>query len=476
MTPNQPPHEKDPILGEVVIASHVITLQQDSAQVRTIIFLLAGSLTLMMTGVGIIIPIFARRLGEFGDGVEALGIMTMAFSLAQMIFSPIMGTLADRWGRRPLILLALFSFTLVNIGYLLAPSTAFFILVRIIGGALTAGEFPATMAIVADLVPEHARAKWVGIVMGSYGVGFIFGPILGGFLYDGFGFEIPFLVSACFALIAFIAATILVPETLTPEIRHRIALRQKRKVAMSPVQTTSIWDSLPKPLYIFATLLFLDFLWAFAFAFIEPEMIFYMYDELGWTTVQFGLIVGAYGIAMVFGQGVLGQLSDHYGRKPIIILGMILNTIFYVGLASFTSFSLLMLIAIVAGSGAALMSPALNAFYLDISAKQHRSRVLGIKGSVFSFGGVAGPLLVAIMTNLTTSQGIFLMASALMVVGIVLGIILLKEPHHFVAKVKDMDWEISQRRAIAAQASLRGIVMHATAARNIRENSRTVAK
>ena len=155
---------------------------------------------------------------------------------------------------------------------------------------------------------------------------------------------------------------------------------------------------------------------------------------------------------------------------------MILNTIFYVGLASFTSFSLLMLIAIVAGSGAALMSPALNAFYLDISAKQHRSRVLGIKGSVFSFGGVAGPLLVAIMTNLTTSQGIFLMASALMVVGIVLGIILLKEPHHFVAKVKDMDWEISQRRAIAAQASLRGIVMHATAARNIRENSRTVAK
>ncbi len=74
-------------------------------------------------------PVFARRLGEFGAGVEALGMMTVSFALAQLIASPFLGTLADRYGRRPLILLALGSFIVVNIGYLLAPSTAAFIAV-----------------------------------------------------------------------------------------------------------------------------------------------------------------------------------------------------------------------------------------------------------------------------------------------------------------------------------------------------------
>ena len=95
---------KHSILGKVIIASQVISGQMDPRRVRRIILLLSGSVALMMTGYGLVMPVFARRLSEFGDGVEELGLMTMSFALAQMIGAPIMGSLADSKGRRPIIL------------------------------------------------------------------------------------------------------------------------------------------------------------------------------------------------------------------------------------------------------------------------------------------------------------------------------------------------------------------------------------
>ena len=156
-----------PNLGEVVEATQVTDSTLNERRVRSTVLLLAASVALMMTGFGIIMPVFARRLGEFGSGVEALGLMTMSFALAQFVAAPIMGTLADRVGRRPLILLGLTAFAAANVGFLLASSIEVFIAVRVVEGALTAGLFPAAMGVVADTVPENQRARWVGIVMGG---------------------------------------------------------------------------------------------------------------------------------------------------------------------------------------------------------------------------------------------------------------------------------------------------------------------
>ena len=128
----------------------------------------------------------------------------MSFALAQLVAAPFMGSLADRYGRRPLILLSLAAFAAANIGFLLVSSTTGFIIIRVLEGALTAGLFPAAMGVVADVVPENERAKWVGIVMGSYGAGLIFGPVVGGILYDGWGFTAPFITSAIMAIIALV--------------------------------------------------------------------------------------------------------------------------------------------------------------------------------------------------------------------------------------------------------------------------------
>jgi DHA1 family quinolone resistance protein-like MFS transporter len=455
-----------PILGEVVTGAQVITPGLSAVRRRNIVLLLAACIALLMTGFGIILPVFARRLMEFGAGVETLGMMTMSFALAQFVAAPFMGSLADRIGRRPLIIVALVAYIAANIGFLFAPTTTAFIVIRTFEGALTAGLFPSAMGVVADISPEEERGRWSGILMGAYGAGFIFGPVIGGFIYDGWGFAMPFVLSAFMAFLALIAAIILVPETRTVDIRQRDQLRQRRETQFSGDKNVSLWDSLPRPLTVFGTLLIIDFMIVFSFAFVEPQMIFYFYEQLDWTTIQFGVIVGAYGGSLVISQLLFGQLSDRFARKPIIIIGMLLYATFYIGLVLITSYPLMIIAAVISGIGEALVMPALSAYYLDITSEQHRSRVLGIKESSASLGGVLGPLLVVGVSAMTTPQGVFMFAFVATLAATALALLVLRAPGKDVQVHPEVAWELSRTRSIAAHATYRGIVTSATTARN----------
>lgn len=388
-------------------------------QIHRLIILLAASVGLMMTGYGLVMPVFARRLEELGSGVEALGFMTMAFALSQFVLAPFMGGLADRFGRRLLIIVALGGFALANIAFMLAQSTGALIGIRLFEGAITAGLLPASMAVVGDIVSEKERARWIGTLMGSYSAGFIFGPAAGGFLYDHWGFVAPFAASAGLALMGLALAILLVPET------RSVAMLQRQ--VNQPVAPGEHWlTALPRPLYILMTLLLLDFIAVFGFAFIEPRMVFYFYDTLAFTTTQFGLIVGAYGLAMVLGQLTLGRLSDQYGRAPIIALGFSINIAFYLSLTVFNHFGLIFITAVIAGLGNALLMPALSAYYIDITREESRSGILGLKESAAALGGVAGPLIVALVNPWTTAHQVFTFSGVAMVAAAGLALIILR--------------------------------------------------
>lgn len=451
-------------LGEVVAARGVVTYGPDPKRVRTIVLLLAGSVALMMTGLGIIIPIFARRFNEMGGGVQELGLMTMSFALAQFLAAPFMGSLADRYGRRPFVLLALGSFAAANVGFLLASSITAFTVIRALEGALSAGLYPAAMGIVGDVAPEKERGRWIGIVMAGYGAGFILGPVLGGLLYDWLGYAAPFAASALMASVAFIAALVVVPETRTAVIRKREGLARRREKTMTPVSDDSLRGTLPKPLSVFGVLLLIEFIMVFSFAFVEPQMVFYLYDDLGWSTVQFGVLIAGYGLAVVVGQVTLGRMSDRFARKPVILLGLLMNVLFYAALVLTSSFAVLMVTGIMSGIGEALVLPAISAFVLDMTAEQHRSRAMGFKESAAALGGVLGPLLVVSATALTTPQGVFIVAGASIVV--VAGIALLDLRVTCLGEeCSDEAQAYAMRRAFSAQATLRGIVTSASAAR-----------
>ncbi len=128
-----------------MLANRVDTLALSAQRSRNMVLLLAASVVIVTTGFGIVMPVFARRLGDLGSVVEALGLMTMSFSLAAFLAAPLMGSLADRIGRRPLILGGLAAYVVVNLAFLFAPSPEIFMVIRAVEGALTAGLMPASM-------------------------------------------------------------------------------------------------------------------------------------------------------------------------------------------------------------------------------------------------------------------------------------------------------------------------------------------
>lgn len=411
------------ITGELAIIDKQKTPETPELpfQTRRVLFLLAACIALMMTGYGIVMPVFAKRIGELGSGVAALGLMTMGFAFAQFLLSPFMGSFADRFGRRPLILIALAGEVVANSAYLFAHAVPLYIAIRFFQGAITAGLLPSALGIVGDKVPEERRAQWTGVIMGSYGAGFIFGPALGGVLFDHWGFAAPFAVSGSLALIALALALVMVPET-----RSAAQRAPKLKLAGALTGWKGLRATLPRSLYLFATLLIIDFIATFAFAFIEPQMAFYAYNQLLLSPTQLGIIIGAYGLTMLLGQAFLGNLSDRFGRKPIIIIGLILNSTLYLGLIYLKSFALLLPVAVLAGLGDSLFIPAIAAAYLDIAEPEHQSQVIGIKGSGAALAGVVGPLLVAAISAWTAPQGIFAISVGATLVAIILALVVLK--------------------------------------------------
>ena len=454
-------------LGQVVVAERVAGSGPAGARV---LVPLTICVALGMTGAGLALPIFARRLAELGAGIGALGVMTAAFALAQTVGSPLLGSLADRLGRRPLLLVAFAAATAANLVYPLVSSALWLILAYALEGVLEAGLVPSAMGVVAAVAPEARRARWVGVVMGGMGAGLVTGPVLGGLLYDRVSHAAPFVAAAACGGVALLLALALVPETRTPEVRRREALR-RRWAAPESAPEASLAESLPRPPTLFAVLLGIDFATSFAYAFIEPPLIFHAYGELHWSTTRFGVLAGAYGLAMVLGQIGGGRLGDRWGRGPLIFAGILLFGVLFPGLAFLRGFPALLAVAGLAGLGNALVMTGLSSLYLDLTPEEHRSRVMGIKRAASSLGSVVGPLLVAVVAGPLGTRGVFLAAGALIGVTATLSLLTLRKMRRLPRRATDVDLESEARRALAAQSTLRGIVLKADVATPSRRRS-----
>ena len=375
---------------------------QSTRQSTGMLVALALCMALQMTGFVMILPLFARRFESFGAGIEALGVSAMAYALTSTVAAPFMGLLADRFGRRPIILLSLVAYVLAFSGYLFAASAWLIILLRGLAGIFTAGLIPAMSSMVGDLAPENRRAQWIGIVNGGASVGWIIGPFFGGLLYDRFGYIVPFVASIAMELGALLLATFLVHETYTPSIHLRSAPQGWRR----GFQTLSA----PPGFYL---LMLISFGVMFAWAFIEPQFMFYAYDGLNWTSSRLGLVMSTYGLACMFGEFALGQLSDRLGRKPILVVGLLLFSAQFIGLVIFHEVGWIVLSFILAGLGNALYDLALSAHLLDITPPEHTARIMGLKAMAGSIGNMLGPGLVVLFTSFLSPQVVFMIASAL---------------------------------------------------------------
>jgi MFS family permease len=383
----------------------------------SILVALALCMALQMIGFVMISPLFARLFESFGAGVEALGISAMAYALTSTVAAPFIGMLADRFGRRPIIVLSLAAYSVAFSGYLLATSAWLLILLRGLAGIFTAGLVPAILSSVGDLASEDRRAQWIGIVNGGASAGWVVGPYVGGMLYDHFGYAVPLAVSIAMELGALLLALFLVPETYTPSSHSG-----GRRLAW-----TRDLQALPT-LPAFYLIMLISFGVMLAYAFIEPQFMFYAYDDLAWTSAQLGFVMGAYGLAFMFGEFAFGKLSDRLGRRPVLVLGLAFFSAQFVGLAIFRDVTWIMVSFILAGLGNALYDPALSAHLLDIAPPESTARIMGLKATTGSLGNMLGPALVVLFTPFVSPQVVFLISTALVFVLILVSAFALRAP------------------------------------------------
>ena len=382
----------------------------------TVVLLLAACTMLMMTGHSMPYPVLAPWLIAHNIGMGALGWMSFAFSLGNLIAAPGAGYLVDRWGRRPVLIIGLLTIVIVNIVTPFVDALIPFIVLRFVLGFGNAGIMPAALAATADIAPEERRAKWIGYVSGGISIGLIIGPTIGGVLYDALGFAAPFYVSGVMAFIAVVLVLFIVPET-------RPALVPDTTEGPSRSGFGDIWRNPPRPLGVLVTLLVVEFVWTFAWVSTEPAMLRQLYQQYAYTATMFGVVVGVHGAATAFGEFGFGGLSDRFGRFVLIAIGLIFHTAWYIGVDQAPHYTPLIIASIIAGLGSGLVTPAIGAAYVDISSADQRGRIASLKEMVLSLGGMLGPLFAAFTTDYLPpayffrgATAIILLASGLAVV------------------------------------------------------------
>jgi MFS family permease len=165
----------------------------------------------------------------------------------------------------------------------------------------------------------------------------------------------------------------------------------------------------------FYLIMFIFFSVLFAWAFVEPQFMFYAYDDLAWTSSQVGLVMSVFGLACLFSELALGRLSDRFGRKPVLILGLALFAVAFIGLVIFRSPTWLLVCFFLGGLGDGLFDPALSAHILDITPSEQTARIMGLKSTAGSIGNMLGPALVVLITRFVGPQIVFLIAAALVI-------------------------------------------------------------
>jgi MFS transporter, DHA1 family, tetracycline resistance protein len=270
-----------------------------------------------MLAIGVIIPVLPTLVGGFlgGDAANTawmLGIFGTVWALMQFLFSPVIGALSDRFGRRPVILISNIGMGLDYILMALAPSLWWLFVGRIISG-ITAASISTGFAYVADVTPADQRAARFGMLGVAFGVGFVIGPALGG-LAGAIDPRLPFWIAAALSLANALYGWLILPESLPAQ--SRMAFAWKRA---NPLGSLKLLRS-HRELFGLATVNFLD---AVAHAVLPSMGVLYMLYRYGWDERAVGFVLAGVGVcSMIVQGGLIGPVVKRFGERNTLIAGL----------------------------------------------------------------------------------------------------------------------------------------------------------
>lgn len=283
---------------------------------RAFIFVLVTVL-LDMVGFGIIIPVLPKLIETVGhvDLAHAAvigGWMAAAYSIAQFLFGPLMGNLSDRFGRRPLLLLAVFGLGADFLLQALAPNLEWLFVGRLLAGVCGASWVIAN-AYVADITPAEDRGRVFGLMGAAFGLGFIIGPAIGGLLGE-FGPRVPFYAAAAVSALNLAFGWFILPESLPPEKRRPFEWRRS-----NPLGAFQVFASYRGVLPMCVVLAMFFF-----FTSVYPALWpFWAKAQFGWSEAMVGLTLALFGVVMAgFQGGLTGPFVRWFGERRVVAIGL----------------------------------------------------------------------------------------------------------------------------------------------------------
>lgn len=345
------------------------------------------TLFLDVLGLGIIIPILPELIKEFVGGNNALagryfGIIAAAYALMQFLFAPILGSLSDRFGRRPIILISLFG---LGIDYLiqgLAPSIGWLFVGRIIAGIMGASITTAN-AYIADISTPETRAQNFGLVGVAFGLGFIFGPALGGVL-GGISIRLPFFVSAGLVFLNWLYGFFVLPESLGKDNRSAFSWRKA-----NPISSIGTLKAYPLVAGLGVAFLFVSL----AQRGMENVWVLYTGYRFGWGEVTNGLTLALVGVMAVLVQGFLIRPAiKRFGERRAVLIGLGVSTLSFLCYGLATQ-GWMMLIIIVFGSLSGIAGPAIQGLIAGSVSPSEQGKVQGALTSLISLTSIIAPLI-----------------------------------------------------------------------------------
>ena len=277
------------------------------------------TMLLGMLAFGIALPPLPKLISEFvgGDTARAseyIGLFMTTFALMQFFFSPVLGMLSDRYGRRPVVLLSNFGMALDYMIMAMAPSLRWFFLGRILSG-LSSSSIPTATAYISDVTPPEKRSKAFGLLGAAYGVGFIFGPAIGGWL-GLHNPRLPFWVAGAASLLNACYGLFVLPESLTPEKRQpRLVWKNA-----NPIGALRLLRSHAELLGL-ASVSFLGYL---AYEIYATVWILYVMYRFGWDQRMIGMALAVVGVlSIVYSAALVGPVVARFGERRTMLTGLL---------------------------------------------------------------------------------------------------------------------------------------------------------